>query len=77
MRRTRDNTMSDCEKNDRELLLGDDSPDEEEEEEEIEEMAGVAAVAGYAAPQRNIELEGRIISEEELVNEVLKLLLKK
>ena len=75
MRRTRDNTMSDCEKNDRELLLGDDSPDEEEEE--IEEMAGVAAVAGYAAPQRNIELEGRIISEEELVNEVLELLLKK
>ena len=70
--------MSDCEKNDRELLLGDDSPDEEEEEEEeIEEMAGVAAVAGYAAPQRNIELEGRIISEEELVNEVLELLLKK
>ena len=67
--------MSDCEKNDRELLLGDDSLDEEEEE--IEEMTGVAAVAGVAAPQRNIEIEGRIISEEELVNEVLELLLKK
>lgn len=67
--------MSDCEKNDRELLLGDDSLDEEEEE--IEEMTGVAAVAGYTAPQRNIEIEGRIISEEELINEVLELLLKK